>query len=65
MQPDQEVQRIIAEAIADERRAQQRYALGASVASDTRLRSLFLQLLEEEVLREHRLRQWQAELPVE
>jgi rubrerythrin len=53
---------ILEEAIERERISQQRYALGASLASDPALKQMFLRLIEDEMSHERILRERQTTL---
>jgi rubrerythrin len=58
----QKLLEILDEAMEQERLAQKRYALGASLASDPSVKEMFLRLVEEEMGHERTLREWQLEL---
>ena len=53
---------VLEEAIEQERLAQQRYALGASLTTDPALKEMFLQLVEDEMGHERALRDRQQAL---
>jgi rubrerythrin len=59
---EQKLLDILKEAIEHERLAQQRYALGASLATDPEVKEMFLQLVEEEMGHERKLREKQRDL---
>ena len=53
---------VLKEAIKHELLAQRRYALGASLATDPAVKEMFLQLVEEEMGHERKLREKQRDL---
>jgi len=53
---------VLKEAIEHELLAQRRYALGASLATDPAVKEMFLQLAEEEMGHERKLREKQRDL---
>jgi rubrerythrin len=53
---------ILDEAIEQEQLAQKRYAFGASLSIDPVVKEMFLQLVEEEMGHERKLREWQVAL---
>ena len=58
----QKLLEILEEAIEQERRSQQRYALGASLAADPEVKEMFLRLLEDEMGHERSLQERQLAL---
>ena len=59
---EQKLLDVLKEAIEHERLAQQRYALGASLATDPAVKEMFLELVEEEMVHERKLREKQRDL---